>query len=323
MAPLISVIVSVYNVELYLDRCVQSILDQTYKHLEIILVDDGSTDGSSQKCDKYACIDCRVQVIHKKNGGLSSARNAGLDVCHGDFIGFLDGDDWIIDTMYENLLSVLKTKNSISTTGLYEVSEEGDIERSRGWCDTEVTGEQLLCNILCHNDCGSVCTRLFPREVIGDKRFLEGILNEDVLFMVSLIGKIDSVLYISSFGYCYLQREGSISRNFGKAVHDMVGNSIKIREYTDKCYPSLSQQAERFVIFQHISFLLCCPSNYDRENDRIYNEVLSYLKKNWIAGVRNPYLTKKDKVKLLGVLICPRIMSKIVEERGKKVKKVV
>lgn len=105
---LISVIVPVYNVEKYLHKCINSILNQTYKNLEIILIDDGSTDNSGKICDEYALKDNRIKVIHKENGGLSSARNAGLDICSGDYIGFVDSDDYIAEDMYEYLYVNLK-----------------------------------------------------------------------------------------------------------------------------------------------------------------------------------------------------------------------
>lgn len=103
---LISIIVPVYKVEKYLDKCVESIVEQTYKNLEIILVDDGSPDNCSAMCDEWAQKDSRIKVIHKENGGLSSARNAGLDACTGDYIGFVDSDDWIEPDMYEYLLNI-------------------------------------------------------------------------------------------------------------------------------------------------------------------------------------------------------------------------
>ncbi|HCI64916.1 MAG TPA: glycosyl transferase, partial [Clostridiales bacterium] len=107
MNPLISVIVPVYRVEAFLPRCLDSIRGQTYKNLEIILVDDGSPDNCGKICDEYAEMDSRIRVIHKKNGGLSSARNAGLDVAVGDYIGFVDSDDWIAPEMYETLLGAI------------------------------------------------------------------------------------------------------------------------------------------------------------------------------------------------------------------------
>ena len=103
---LLTIVVPSYNVEKYLNRCVDSVLKQTYKNLEIILVDDGSTDCSGKICDSIKEKDCRVNVIHKQNGGLSSARNAGLDVATGDFIGFIDSDDWVTEDMYEYLLGL-------------------------------------------------------------------------------------------------------------------------------------------------------------------------------------------------------------------------
>ena len=102
---LISIIVPIYNVQKYLDRCMKTLLNQTYRNIEIILVDDGSTDSSGDICDEYAQIDARIKVIHKENGGLSSARNAGLDVCTsgGELIAFVDSDDWVDSTMYEEM----------------------------------------------------------------------------------------------------------------------------------------------------------------------------------------------------------------------------
>lgn len=318
MPPLISIIVPVYNTELYLDKCVQSILNQTYQNLEIILVDDGSTDSSPQKCDEYAGKDNRIRVIHKKNGGQSSARNVALDICNGDFIGFVDSDDWVLPTMYEKLLGTLSHDRMIATIGIQDVSEFGYVERVRSWNDIIVDREQLLKNILCHKDCGSVCTRLIPKAVIANIRFDESKLNEDVLFIVSIIDNIVDSSFTSSLGYCYLQRGGSTSRSFGQAVHDMIGNSIEIRKITNEKFPTLYKEAERFEIFQHMSFLLCCPSDYDRESDPLYRDVLSYIKKHRMAGLKNPHFTIKEKIKLIGVSFFPKSMSRLVEKKEKK-----
>src|SRR5690554_2285343 len=109
---LISIIVPVYNVEQYIEKCMVSILSQTYRNIEIILIDDGSTDNSGNLCDTYSAIDPRVKVIHKKNGGISSARNSGLEVAMGEYIGFVDPDDWIETNMYESMYSNIKRNNS-------------------------------------------------------------------------------------------------------------------------------------------------------------------------------------------------------------------
>ena len=124
----ISIIVPVYKVEKYLDKCVNSIVGQTYKNLEIILVDDGSPDNCPAMCDEWAQKDSRIKVIHKKNGGLSSARNAGLDACTGDYIGFVDSDDWIEPDMYEYLLNIgMKNNADVSRCEFVIEAENSDI----------------------------------------------------------------------------------------------------------------------------------------------------------------------------------------------------
>ena len=142
--PLISVIVPVYNVAAWLPRCVDSVLTQTYQNLEILLIDDGSTDASGEICDAYAEKDPRIRVIHKKNGGLSSARNAGLDVSNGQYIGFVDSDDWIEPEMYEKMLALMECNEAqLVCAGRYDV--DGDTgEKTIGLCpkqQTCVTGE--------------------------------------------------------------------------------------------------------------------------------------------------------------------------------------
>ena len=129
-APLISVIVPVYKVEAYLDRCVQSIVDQTYRNLEIILVDDGSPDNCPAMCDAWAEKDSRIRVIHKENGGLSDARNAGMAVTAGEFVGFVDSDDSIAPEMYQMLLERMNADGSdIAACGVEMVFEDGSPAR--------------------------------------------------------------------------------------------------------------------------------------------------------------------------------------------------
>lgn len=313
MNPLISVIVPVYNMESHLNKCLTSITNQTFHNLEIIVVDDGSTDGSLELCEKYADQDNRIKVVHKINGGLSSARNAGLDVCSGDYIGFVDSDDWIADDMYEKLLSICTNNKTIATISMAQVNNSGKVLNEIIFPNQIVTVECAMRSILCHQDGGSVCSRLFPRDVIGSARFDETKLNEDILFMVSLVDNFEFVSYTSSIGYYYLQREGSISRHFGKAVHDMVGNSVWIRSCIETLFPVLTVEAERFEIFQHMSFLLCCPYHYDWKKDELCGHVLKYVRSHLWVGIRNPYITRREKMKLLGVAFFPKMMSKLLE----------
>ena len=144
---LISVIVPVYNVEQYLPKCVDAILAQTYGNLEVILVDDGTPDGSGRICDEYAARDNRVQVIHKENGGLSSARNAGIDIARGEYLGFVDSDDCIAPDMYEKMLSLaLEADTKLVCAGRFDV-DGATGEVTKGLCPPTrevITGQELV-----------------------------------------------------------------------------------------------------------------------------------------------------------------------------------
>ena len=317
---LVSVIVPIYNSEPYLDKCVNSILDQTHTNLEIILVNDGSKDRSPMLCDEYAERDSRIKVVHKPNGGLSSARNAGLNVCTGDYIGFVDSDDWINAAMYESLLSISEEQKSIATIGMQEVTISGERKGSLVWEDHTASREVLLRRILCHEDGGSVCSRLFSRDVIGANRFDEGKLNEDVLFMVEVIANAEHLAYCSAIGYNYFVREKSISRHFGKSIHDMIDNAKRIRIRVERDFPALSRVAERFEIYQHMNFLLCCPSDYNRREDPLCGEVLAYTRRHVMRGLKNPHLSPRQKMKLAAVAMFPKTMSGLVEKKFAKKK---
>ena len=172
--PLISVIVPVYNVEAWLPRCGDSILSQTYENLEILLVDDGSTDDSGLICEEYAKKDTRIRVIHKENGGLSSARNSGLDAASGEYIGFVDSDDWIEPEMYAEMLSLmLKSDAQIVCAGRYDVAG-GTGEKTVGLCpkrQEQVSGEELAGRIFLWDHCdSSACDKLYRRELFDGIR---------------------------------------------------------------------------------------------------------------------------------------------------------
>ncbi|MBQ4562237.1 MAG: glycosyltransferase [Clostridia bacterium] len=315
---LISIIVPIYKVEDYLEDCVNSILNQTYTNIEVILVNDGSPDRCPELCDMYAAKDPRVCVIHKPNGGLSSARNAGLDHCKGEYIGFVDSDDRISETMYEEMVALRKGYRTIIKTGLIAKDELGNLIYKDVSSKKTVSQEQMLKNILLNKDGGSVCTRLYPRAVIADKRFDEGKLNEDLLFMVSIIENIDDVVYTDTIGYEYFIRKGSISNIFGKAVHDMVDNSSIVRRFVEDNFPNCFEEAQRFEIRQHIGFLTRCPFRYDRKSDEIYLKALKYVRKNLKTGICNSYLTRKEKLLMIAVSVAPKIVSRYMERKRNK-----
>ena len=183
MGPLISVIVPVYNVEDYLSKCVASILAQSYKNLQVILVDDGSTDRCPEICDDIAKRESRVQTIHKKNGGLSSARNAGIDAANGDFLAFVDSDDYIAPDMYEYLYrNMAETESDISICGKYVVYENGRLilKQDQSILCLVMDSEEAIRRMCSFRDYDtSSCDKLYKRELFSSIRFPLGKLCED------------------------------------------------------------------------------------------------------------------------------------------------
>lgn len=215
----ISVIVPIYKVQDYLDECVQSIVDQTYSNLEIILVDDGSPDDCSKMCDEWANKDARIKVVHKKNGGLSSARNAGLDVATGQYVSFVDSDDFIVNNALDMLYGRIKDDINVGiVSGMIYRYQDGQISNFRDeWLlekEKVISADKFLSETMSQQTSYTVWNKLYRRDVIGNTRFREGRNNEDTLFMYDL-GKniaIQNVcmVEIPHYVYYYRYREDSI-----------------------------------------------------------------------------------------------------------------
>ena len=213
MSEKISIIIPVYNVENYLKRCLESIVNQTYKNLEIILVDDGSTDNSGKICDEYKEKDKRIIVIHKENGGLSDARNAGIDIATGNYIGFIDSDDFADVRMYEILLNNLKSTNSdISICNLYKFSNEKEIYKTEEIEKLTVYDRKnffenmyndLLVSVLAWN-------KLYKKEIFSDIRYPKGKIIEDAAILHYIIGKCDKIVITNLELIYYFCRDNSI-----------------------------------------------------------------------------------------------------------------
>lgn len=207
--PLISVIVPVYNVEKYLKKCVNSITSQTYENLEILLVDDGSTDSSGQICNEFEKNDARIKVIHKKNGGLSDARNAGLDRAKGQYYAFIDSDDYIQDNTIEIMLNaVKKNKSEISVCNMIRFLEAG--ETVQFYCPTNhevlYQGNQRYKTL----NQPSVCNKLFEAKLFEGIRFPKGKYYEDTFVYHEVLYRANNIVLTGTDSYWYLSREDSI-----------------------------------------------------------------------------------------------------------------
>lgn len=232
-SPKISVIVPVYNVEEYLRKCVQSIIDQTYSNIEIILVDDGSKDGSGYICDEFAKQDRRVKVIHKPNGGVSSARNTGLAVAAGDWIGWVDSDDWIEPSMFATLLERATACDAdIAVCSRYECYKDKCV--CRGWSQEEIFNtEQALLHLL-QNDAmqNFLWDKLWKRSLFHGIVFPEGKTYEDIAMMHRLFEKAKKIVCLPNATYHYRQRAGSIvsDTSLGNRINHYVAAKQRYEE---------------------------------------------------------------------------------------------
>lgn len=246
-APLISVIVPVYKVEAYLDRCVQSIVDQTFINLEIILVDDGSPDNCPVMCDAWAQKDIRIKVIHKENGGLSDARNVGMALASGEYIGFVDSDDWITPDMYQHLHDLLDADCSdIAACGVEMVWEDGLPSRmltKSGCC--VLNQEEAMRAIIEESWLKQpVWYKLYKTALIRDIPFPVGRYHEDVFWSYQAVAKAQKVSVSDKVGYYYFQRSGSImSEGYSFKRLDAIEAYCRRIEFVRQAYPALEKEA--------------------------------------------------------------------------------
>lgn len=214
---MISVIVPVYNVKSYLKKCIESILNQTYSNLEIILVDDGSTDGSNEVCKYFERLDSRIRLIEKENGGLSSARNAGLEVAKGDYISFIDSDDWIEKDFIENLLFLLEKYNAdISQCSFVRDNGTRAPKIYKDTTSKVISGKEALKNLYnrrTYLNTVVMWNKLYKKKIFEKMRFEEGIINEDEAIIHEILYSLNRVVINSSTLYHYYVRSNSIMQS--------------------------------------------------------------------------------------------------------------
>ncbi len=252
-SPLISVIVPVFQVAKYLDQCIASIVTQSYRNLEIILVDDGSTDECPAICDAWEAQDTRIKVLHQDNEGLSCARNAGLKLATGELIGFVDSDDWLESQMYEKLVQALSETGADLAICRFQREKDGTspLTLKRNTSDTKIVippEEALKTLLLWDNNTIANCVwnKLYRRKLIAGIEFIEKQLYEDVPWTANVIGNANSCVCLDTVLYHYRQRKGSLihgkkSIYYSKqALFDMLEQRI---QYMQVHYPSLAKLA--------------------------------------------------------------------------------
>lgn len=254
---MISVIVPIYRVEKYLSRCIESILNQSYKDIEVFLVDDGSPDNCGEICDRYARKDNRITVIHQKNAGVSAARNAGLNRAKGEYIGFVDPDDYIAVDMYDKMLTSLeKERANLAICGYNYIDESGNIDEKRIYQLAKnelITQKQLMSRF---SDMPptvrlGVVNKLFSREKLGQLRFQENLHSaEDVLFITEYAKTVKKAVFVHEPLYLNTVREGSATH--GGLNIESLADSFDIHERMYQTvvsiYPELKDHSLAFLL---------------------------------------------------------------------------
>lgn len=299
---LVSIIVPVYNVEKYLGKCLDSLIDQTYRNLQIILVDDGSGDSSGTICDRYAAQDNRIQVIHKKQSGVSAARNTGLEAVNGSYICFADSDDWIdekmIETMYENMV---EEKAQISIIGYDMVWEDGRSQKKSDenayyvWNQREAIAQWMTQKIFK----GFMCDKMFAKEIFTGIRFPEDrSYMEDVAIGLDLFARAETVVYSGKIGYHYLQRQGSAT-NSGFQERELLGitEAKKMIRFSEEHQGIYDKEAySRFLInvYTILERIVLTGSKKDKERipelKKMLREYKGYVKGGAVNRYTQPFI---------------------------------
>lgn len=243
--PEISVIVPVYKAEQYLKRCVKSILEQTYQDFELILVDDGSPDNSPSLCDEWAKNDNRIHVIHKENGGASSARNAGLKAAKGNWIAFADSDDWLDKAALKTLYDLANQHNvPMAIGGMRAVQEYTDAQAAAKQDAVVLSHEDLMSRFFRLNgepDTHSVCGAIIRRDILEGYHFIEGKMNEDVEACYYLARKCEAAVYIDAPLYNYFKNvEGVTNSGFSKKKLDLLDIWDVVQKQVEQYTPEYS-----------------------------------------------------------------------------------
>ena len=321
----ISVIIPAYNVESLIEKCVTSVAEQDYPSdlLQIIVVDDGSTDRTGARADELSKKYANVQVLHKKNGGSSSARNAGLLAATGEYVGFVDSDDYISSAMYSALVRAAEVNHAdMVQISRDEIAEDGtalpDVVTPPDR-ETIISSDEQLKSLLMHTGDASFCTKLTKRSLFTeDMKFPEGELNEDFYLMIHMLEKIDKLVILPYQYYHVFYRSGSNSRKnkedrdyFPSVYTDIVRNADVALDLVKNYHPDLIRIAERFGYVQRLDYLLHIPVSKMNSDNLFYLEVVKRIRGDLLKILTNKYLTSKQKIYLFILSISPKQIRKL------------
>ena len=318
----LSVIVPIYGVETYLKKCLDSIICQTYNNLEIILVDDGSPDRCPEICDEYAKKDSRITVIHKQNGGLSDARNVGLSIATGEYVTFVDSDDWLENNMYECLMVAAEQNSVKMAVGGVKVFDENSGTYRKDYGSQAIT-ERIVKkeNYIREVFLGiwSAWDKIYHRSLFENIKFPIGEFNEDEAIMLDLIDKCEEVYITTNPLYVHFVRatDSLTAARFTARKIDWFRHCQRNLDIVKKFYPLVMDAAE----FRYLTSLMWCLNNMTSNPDEFSSEIyeLSHImRKNIFRALRNRYLSKKEKIRSVLIGVNYKLFCKAVHLLKKK-----
>lgn len=317
----ISIIVPVYNVEAYLERCVESILKQTYTNLEILLVNDGSTDKSGELCDKLALRDHRIRVIHKENGGLSDARNRGIDEASSNLIGFIDSDDYIDEDMYETLYrQMVASKADLSMCGHYDVYHqipEKQVAEIKTW---ELMPEEAIKMVMEAKILSvTAVNKLYKKALFEQLRFRIGKIAEDAFIMVDLIHQCSKIVATNEKKYYYVHRENSITtQKFSLKFLNVIEAYEQNAKIISENYPDLYDVAIMRLNWAYFYVLDRLLVDNDFKDKVLEDRLISYLKKNKKSILMDSRFTRARKMSFLALCLSRKLYLRILLAQTKR-----
>lgn len=319
--PQVTVIVPVYNVEKYLKKCVDSILCQTLSNIEIILVNDGSTDNSGKICDAYSKKDERIKVYHKENGGLSSARNYGIEKANGKYLGFVDSDDYIDSDMYELLLdNLIKFDADMSLCGLFDMYKGKPQKTNTEDRTFEATPEEAI-KIVLEAEITSVTAvnKLYKRELFKEVRYPEGKDSEDAFVIIDLLMRCQKTVISTKQKYYYIHRSGSITtlRFSPQSLHVLEAYK-KNYKLVEKNYPALISVAKMRLCWANFNVLDRLIFDTSKQFTEIEKNVIRYIKNNYFFIMRNKYFTISRKISATALMFSKKFYRDCVRLHNKR-----
>lgn len=314
---LVSIVVPVYNVEKYLKKCIDSILNQTYKNLEIILVDDGSTDNSGKICDDYSSSDERIKVIHKQNGGLSDARNLGIDNSTGKYITFIDSDDYITNNYIEYLVTILEKNNADISICDYKIvhNEFGFIDKSKEIINIYTYEECIMKLLYGTHKLISACGKLYKKNLFKLIRYPKNQLFEDINTTYKTYFESKNIVVSNLKMYMYLVRNDSITTSkFNTRNFDQIRATDEMCSDIIKKYPSMINGINRRKLYSRIS-VLCKMINANYEGLE-KNMILDYIIKNGNIVLNDKNISFRDRFSIKMILHNEKMFEKIWKMRN-------